>query len=434
MTAKERYDLLYGRFLRSSSDNPPATLGYGGELISENVLLEQWIDRVVASRLPQRRAIYIHVPFCSKHRCTFCMYKSSTKYSKALLKWYTEQVQHMAERFSVFSANPITNFYVGGGTPTIFSPKDLKTLLLPFSGLPYELKGERTCEMSPTTATVEHVDVVKELGLNRISIGVQSFDTRVLESVNRKYASPHVVSKLVKRARQQGLMDVNIDLMFGLPKTTVKSVEVSATLAAEIGALSISIYNYRHFRRELDLNNQTRQRMIEQFRAVREVLESKGWECYAGDETTEYHLFYSPERNRDTIRYQTSPNGVENYEVIGLGAYANGFHPAMAYTCVSDGQSFASGKALFRCWKSNIDQQIRLGVINILYVKGGMVDKIYFRKTYGLEFSEYFKEEISDLMLLGKAVDCETTFKLLPTNQIEKIILQRFFLPRSMLL
>ena len=361
------------------------------------------------------------------------MYQSSTDYSGADLKRYAAAVGEMAERFSLFGGEAITNFYVGGGTPTVYSPADLQTLLAPFSRLQYESSGERTCEMSPTTAVVEHVDVLAQADLNRISIGVQSFEKAVLDAVNREYADPQRVGCLARRARELGLVDVNVDLMFGLPGATAESVSRSAVLASETGALSISIYNFRRRRGELDLDEEVRAEMVRQFHAARAALEKRGWECHAGDDTTEYHLFYSPERRRDTVRYRTSPNGVENYSVVGLGAHANGFDPALAYACASDGKSFSEGAPVYRCWTSSEDKQIRLGVINLLYANGNVVDKAYFRQAYGLDFNAYFKSEIEELLAVRKAEDDEARLKLLPESCFDGTVLQRFFLPPEML-
>jgi len=374
----------------------------------------------------------LHVPYCARRRCSFCMYKSSTAFTSEALCEYASSVHGMIRLFSPQLTGEITNVYVGGGTPTVYSPDGLASLLRPLADMKYKSKGERTCEMSPTTATESHVDVLASLGFNRISIGAQSFDRTVLAQVNRAYAEPEKIALLASRARSLNFVDVNVDLMFGLPGTSVASMRTSVALAIETGALSISIYNYRRRSAAANLDEQARKDMVDQFHAACEVMSSCGWECHAGDESTEYHLFFSPMRTRDTTRYQTSSNGVENYSVLGFGAFANGFNPALSYTCISDGKEFSSGKALFRHWVSSEDRQIRLGVINILYAMGNRIDKSSFRNAYGVEFSDYFQEEISGLVELGKAEDGDDIFRLLPVSYADGIILQRFFLPMDM--
>lgn len=432
MTAKDKYQILQATMSRWPSDNPPATLGNEQRTVSARELQHVWGGGPVASLLPQQKSIYLHVPYCAQRRCSFCMYKSSTAFTPETLSGYASSVHRMIRLFSPQLTGEITNVYVGGGTPTVYSPDDLASLLRPLADMKYRSEGERTCEMSPTTATESHVEALASLGFNRISVGAQSFDRSVLDQVNRAYVEPEKIALLASRARSLNFVDVNVDLMFGLPGTTVPSMRNSVALAIETGALSISIYNYRRRSAAANLDKETRKDMVAQFHAACEVMASYGWECYAGDESTEYHLFFSPKRTRNTIRYQTSSNGVENYSVFGFGAYANGFNPALNYTCISDGMEFSSGGAQFRYWVSSVDRQIRLGVINILYARGNQIDKSYFRKVYGMEFSDYFQEEIADLVGLGKAEDDDKSFRLRAVSHVDSIILQRFFLPMDM--
>lgn len=429
MTAREKYESLTKLVASTSSATPPHTLGQKHKDVSREELSILIRNGQVATRLPASRSMYVHIPFCAGKRCSFCMYRSTTEYTSDLIFKYRQRLRESVEFLLPSGVGEVRNLYIGGGTPTVLSPAELSNVLSLFENLNFNALGERTCEMSPTTATLEHVDAIVQGGINRISIGVQSFDTDVLSAVNRSVAHPDIVSRLIARARTKGVVDANVDLMFGLPKTNLRNVVESVKIAIATGALSVSAYNYRRHMASSEMSEQAQAVMVAQFHAAREEFERHGWSCVSGNDETEYHLFYSPDRRRDTLRYWTSSNGVENYRIDGYGSYACGFTPALSYTCVSDAESFSSGRDKYSVWLSDCDDQIRLGVINMLYAQRNTIDKTEFFETFGINFSEYFEDEIADLRSLGKCVESDEKFSLLSQSVIESAVLQRFFLP-----
>lgn len=431
MTAQEKYDVLTRLVARTSSATPPHTLGRKREGVSLDELLGLLRGGRVATRLAASRSVYVHVPFCARRRCSFCMYRSTSDYSPPLISQYCGRLGEMVETLLPIKEQ-LRNLYIGGGTPTVLLPEELSGILGLFRSLEFNPLGERTCEMSPTTASVEHVDAVVRGGVNRISIGVQSFDPEVLGAVNRAAATPEMVSRLIARARSQGVVDANVDLMFGLPKTNVHNTVESVKAAISAGALSVSAYNYRQGMESLEKSEAAQEMMARQFHAARDEFERQGWTCVSGNDETEYHLFYSPDRRRDTLRYWTSSNGIENYRVDGFGSYACGFTPALSYTCVSDAKEFSAGRMRYSVWQSDEDEQMRLGAMNILYANRNTVDEGEFFSVFGVEFAEYFKEEISELRSIGKCAECEGKFSLLTDSHAESAVLQRFFLPERL--
>jgi coproporphyrinogen III oxidase-like Fe-S oxidoreductase len=424
MTSIEKYLKLQSHIKHNY--NPPPTLGDDIGCYSLDELIRMWGHDDVATRLLKERSIYVHIPFCAKRRCSFCMYNSSINFSDSELNVYLRYIEKEWMKFKNLFSGEIRNLYIGGGTPSVYSPQELSTLLSYFKGVKFSEDGERTCEMSPSTATIEHLDAVFEAGINRVSFGVQSFDEEILKNVNRVFSTPEEVGQLVAKARKLNAIDVNLDLMFGLPGSNGEDVLRSAIIATKLDAMSISIYTYRKRAGMPDRKEQ--QEIASQFFYVKNKLEAHGWECVAGDENTEYHLFYSPERSRRTLRYQTTSNGVLNYDLCGLGVFANGFSPSLTYSCDTQLNEIRhQSMDKFRVWKSNIDDQIRLGVINLLYARRGQIDKKYFNKVYGIDFDKYFEGERKDLISLGKAYEDEKIFKVLTSSKHEEAVLRNFF-------
>ena len=349
--------------------NPPLTFCAKPTFVSLQELLEMLQYNLLATKLKRQDSLYFNVPFCFSKRCRFCMYRSKTDYTESDLVEYVSRINQEIELRHSYINGPIRNVYIGGGTPTVLSASQLHSLLFRIQDFGFEENGERTCEMSPATGTEEHVSMLYEVGINRLSLGVQSFDHKVLESANRDYVPDNRIATLVNCARAKGYIDINLDLMFGLPNSTIENVCDSIRRAIQVGAYSISIYNYRKVNRASS-NDDVRQLpdlMKQQFLAARDVFSALGWELYAGDENTEYHLFYSPERMRGTYRYQTSPNCVENQFVHGLGLFANGFSPAVFYTNVGPYKGVCMEDRMFKVYQMDKNQQIRLGAANFLY-------------------------------------------------------------------
>ncbi|MBP5191558.1 MAG: radical SAM family heme chaperone HemW [Opitutales bacterium] len=154
--------------------------------------------------------LYVHVPFCP-NACDYCHFfhdKPSVPKVQAFLKRITEEREQWR---SVWEARPFETMYWGGGSPSCLAPETLRTLgaLCPVSA---HLK-EWTVEVSPTSLTPEKLQIFKELGVNRLSLGVQSFQAETLRRLGRKQAVSHVY-KAYEAIRAAGFQNVNLDLIF----------------------------------------------------------------------------------------------------------------------------------------------------------------------------------------------------------------------------
>lgn len=191
-----------------------------------------------ALELP-KLALYIHYPWCVK-KCPYCDFNShqddqQSGYIATLLKDLDEDLDYVQGR-------PIQSIFLGGGTPSLMSEQALFEL---FSGLKTRLKFaddiEITLETNPGTFEVEKFKAFKRIGINRLSIGVQSFDDKQLKSLGRIHDANKAIDAC-KQAKQAGFKCFNIDIMYGLVNQTLDGCLADVNQAMNLNPEHISFY------------------------------------------------------------------------------------------------------------------------------------------------------------------------------------------------
>lgn len=184
--------------------------------------------------------IYFHIPFC-KQICSYCDF-----YRTAALKELPAVVEKMCEetkeRVNYLTDKQIRTIYFGGGTPSLLDPQQLKKLLDTTRCLfDCSQVEETTLEANPDDLTEEYLQAVRSLGINRLSIGIQSFNDDCLKLMNRRHTASEAIAA-VKRAQQAGFDNITIDLIFGVPGYGGEVLEHSIDQALALGVQHISAY------------------------------------------------------------------------------------------------------------------------------------------------------------------------------------------------
>jgi oxygen-independent coproporphyrinogen III oxidase len=181
--------------------------------------------------------VYVHVPFCAS-TCDFCAFYQ-TKPTAERVKGFLEGVAHEAEL--VEWKQPITTVFWGGGTPGLLSPTDLarlaETVRQRCGGVP----GEWTVEMAPASVTAERLAALRDAGVTRISMGVQSFQPALLDGLGRQHTVEQVY-RAYGRVRAAGFKSVNLDLMFALPGQTAEEWAADVREAVALQPDHLSTY------------------------------------------------------------------------------------------------------------------------------------------------------------------------------------------------
>ena len=160
--------------------------------------------------------IYIHIPFC-KHACSYCDFHFSTafeSYRSSLLEAVNKE---LVQRKGELSGQTIESIYFGGGTPSLLNSEELFTVINTIKqSYTYNDDMEITLETNPDDFTADSLDDWKRAGVNRLSIGIQSFRDEDLKWMNRAHNASEAI-KAIELAKSAGFEKLTIDLMYGLP-------------------------------------------------------------------------------------------------------------------------------------------------------------------------------------------------------------------------
>ncbi len=204
--------------------------------------------RDASRRADEPWSLYVHVPFCER-RCTFCACaviatparsRVSTPYVNAVLA-EAELVGSL-----VGDRRALAQLHLGGGTPTYLAPETLRSLATgALSGFEARADMEFSIEVDPRVTTEAHLDVLAELGVNRVSAGVQDLDPDVQSLIGR--VQPRAMTRdLVAGCRARGLGEVNIDLVYGLPGQTTRTLLRTVESVIELAPDRLALYGYAH--------------------------------------------------------------------------------------------------------------------------------------------------------------------------------------------
>ena len=183
-------------------------------------------------------SLYIHIPFC-KSKCKYCtFYSKSAAHSE-----YVSALLRCIEYYGKIYKKPLETLYIGGGTPSILSILEFEKILGKIHSQ-FDTKNiaEATVECNPESVSLELFETLKALGINRISMGVQSFDDGELSAIGRLHTAKQALDA-IELAKSCGFENISCDLIFGLPYQTEKSFEKSLETLVNTGVSHISCYN-----------------------------------------------------------------------------------------------------------------------------------------------------------------------------------------------
>ncbi len=199
------------------------------------------------SNLSEGISLYIHLPFCES-LCTFCgCHKRITKRHEVEEPYIRAVLQEWQLYRSVFGEKPrIRDLHLGGGTPTFFSPENLKLLVKGiFRNSEAAPEMECSFEGHPNNTTKEHLRVLHRLGFRRVSYGVQDYNPTVQRAIHRVQPFEHV-KKVTEWARELGYTSVGHDLIFGLPHQTREHITHTVARTTELKPDRLAFYSYAH--------------------------------------------------------------------------------------------------------------------------------------------------------------------------------------------
>lgn len=185
-------------------------------------------------------SIYIHIPFC-KRRCKYCDFYKELYRPEAEV-YFDALGREMDHRRDYLRNDPMETIFFGGGTPSVFHPARLQSIIDKARSLWDVLpEAEITAEINPDDASDEYLEALRRTDINRLSFGVQSFIDRDLELLGRRHTAEQAI-RAVQKARELGFDNISIDLMFGIPGQDTMEWEKNIMKALALGIDHVSAY------------------------------------------------------------------------------------------------------------------------------------------------------------------------------------------------
>lgn len=330
-------------------------------------------------------SLYIHIPFCVRkcHHCGFY----STAYSPGKADEFIFGLKHEAARYkNEFSNSSFNSIYLGGGTPTVLSPGQIMLLVrIIREHFPIDESVEFTVEANPNTVTGDKLSLLLEQGVNRLSLGVQSFSDEILQTLGRLHTGEQAADAF-RLARSIGFGNISVDLIFGIPGQTAVEWEetLEATLALKpehVSAYSLSLDHGSQFMRESEAGRFTMpddEVIAAMYERAVQTLNNAGYGHY------EISNFSMPGYEcRHNLNYW------DRGEYLGLGPGAWSFISGRRYSNIADTTEYSQRLSSGR---STIDTQETIGpepsametvLLELRTMKG--LDLLRFEREYGTD-------------------------------------------------
>jgi len=311
---------------------PPEFSAYKERISTE--ILKSYLEKVFERQNSDGVGLYIHIPFCSS-RCHFCKYYSEVIKDEGIMSEYIKCIEKELSFYKInFKNHFLQSIYFGGGTPTLLDGKNWSKLFkIIHNFFKIDKNAQILVEGTPETCTPQKLKLLKDLGVNRLTIGTQTFDEKILNSLNRKHSIQDIY-KAFENARKAGIKYLNMDLLFGLPGETKRSFLKTLKRAVEIKPESISpaffdfherasfskSFSKKDFR-NVYVNPYQPKTEAEAFSEIRRILEK---ENYYAEVDGRYYSSFLLEKGIEASNQNNIPKGLLDSTVV-IGCHADGY-------------------------------------------------------------------------------------------------------------
>ena len=328
----------------------------------------------------ETKALYIHIPFCD-HICSYCDF-AKVYYREEFVEKY---LNCLKKELDALPHHPMKTIYIGGGTPSALSLSQLNTLLTmvdPFVG---DGTLEYTIEVNPESATLDKLETMHSHGVNRISVGVQTFNNTLLKRIER-YHTYSIAKEVVRNAKTIGFKHISIDLMYGLPGQTLEDVKEDLNIASSLPINHLSYYS-------LILEEHTR--LYDNYEPLDEETEGI-WSDYIVETLNNAGFHRYEVSNYALGDHESLHNKVywhyENYYGVGIGATAKIDDELISHTrSLTD---YLQGKNTIYIEKETIEDTMFNHLMMSLRLEEGL-DLDEFKRRYHRTIEEVYNEALS---------------------------------------
>lgn len=369
--------------------------------------------------------LYIHIPFCEK-KCYYCDFTSFpektyeiSQYIEYLIKELSLYKDKIADEYT------ISSIFIGGGTPSSINEEYIEEILdYIFTNYNTKEDIEVSIEVNPGSLTIEKATKYKELGINRVSIGLQSLNDRLLKSIGRIHNAEDFYNSY-EILKDTGFNNINIDLMFGLPDQSLNDLFLTLEEVVKLDVSHISLYSlileegtqfYKLYEKG-KLNMPTEEEDREMYHKAVQFLKSKAYEHYEISNFSKKGY-----RCKQNMTYWK----VNPYLGIGINSHSN--LENKRFSNVSDFKNYYYKLERDEFPLSeieDIDKKMEIGeyiILGLRLIEG--INKDEFKRRFNKDINILYKEEIFKNVKNGLLIDDENSIKLTNdgldlSNQVE---------------
>ena len=354
------------------------------------------------------RSAYIHIPFC-KSKCKYCSFVSfadcmnTSSYIKALLK----------EIEFYYKGEILNTLYFGGGTPSLLDTKFVSEMISRFN---LAKDCEVTFEINPDDVTLEYLESLKLSGVNRISMGAQTFDDVTLKLIGRRHNSKQII-EAVEMAKQAGFDNISLDLIYGLPNQTLEMLTQNLDMITSLDIQHVSTYGLKieeesFWGKYPPENIPDDDLQADMYILINEYLLNKGFSRY------EISNF-----SKENFESRHNLNYWDNAEYYGFGVAAHGYLDGIRYSNECDLKRYLSNP-LLRSDEHNItiEEQLQEEIF-LGFRKESGVNIVKIKEKFDIDFEKLYKT----------ILDKYTPEYIVKTEQNYKLTLQGVLLSNNIL-
>lgn len=350
------------------------------------------------------KSVYIHIPFCDSI-CSYCDF-CKVKYNKSWIYTYLDSLRNEIETY--YKGEKVRTLYIGGGTPSVLSIEELNELFDILKILDLNELEEYTIECNIESITNEKLILFKKNGINRLSIGIQTFNPKFLKLLNRNHNKDEVFDK-IELAKMIGFNNINVDLMYALPGETIEDLENDIDEFLKLNVSHMSCYS-------LILEPNTKL-YIDNEKYI--------------DEDLDYEMYKYIEKrlnNREYEHYEISnycKKGMEskhnlvywnNDYYYGFGLSASGYLEAYRYDNTKSLTKYNNKEYVDCISKLTNEDKIKYELmLGFRKLKG--INKTHFKDKFNIDIHDI--ENINDLISKGMLVENEE-YLYIPDSWIYK--------------
>lgn len=322
------------------------------------------------------KSAYIHIPFC-KSKCKYCSFISFPNKDKIVAYVFS-----LLKEIDVnYSGEDLKTLYFGGGTPSLLAPEQLKKIIKKFN---LDKDCEITVEINPDDANYDYLKSLYEIGVNRLSIGSQSFNDKILQLIGRRHNSEAIV-KAVENAKKAGFNNISLDLIYGLPTQTLDDLKydlekIIALKVQHISTYGLKIEKESYFGKYLPQDLPDDDLQADMYLLINEYLNEKNYNRY---EISNFSL--------EGFESKHNLNYWNNYEYYGFGVAAHGYVDGIRYSNYRTLDEYFNNPSKYETGHTLSEQEKLEEEIFLGFRKEFGIDVEQINKKFNIDFEEKYK-------------------------------------------